>query len=263
MRFLISSKVRPFVYIPLAVTIVIVVIDQYRSLRQRVAIERLESRDVDVEHVFIPKVAWHKVLSGEAPVYRLSNTLGTSIQLGRVELSRRMLLDTIPYVRNCTQLSSHASGNDALLEAASHLPKLDRLYLSESSVTDGGLEYLAEMPSLTDLDLESDRISAAGLARLAELATKRGSSLRLGLGLDGPDIGDAEVRILSAMASLSYLRLRETSATDESLVELGKIPSLWFVELSSNAGITKEGVQRLLETRPRLHVLLDGQAVKP
>lgn len=130
---------------------------------------------------------------------------------------------------------------------------LDRLDLSQTSITDKSADELVKLENLAELHLNDTKITNDGVAKLAELKDLKR------LGLAGTKIDDKALPSLLQCKQLVDLDLRNTAITDESLAVLEKMPNLEFLNIRGTK-ITKEGINRLKDAFPKAKIYHDDVA---
>jgi hypothetical protein len=151
------------------------------------------------------------------------------------------------------------------------LQVLQELYAVDTQITDAGLAHMAKLQNLEILALANTAITGAGLNELQKL-----SGLQA-LNLAACQVGDDELRPLSAMPQLEVLVLSRTRVTSAGLIHLTSITRLrvlnligcavgdsglthleplnslrmLYVELTE---VTEDGAALLTEMRPTLAV---------
>jgi hypothetical protein len=111
------------------------------------------------------------------------------------------------------------------LECLKCLPRLKRLWLSQTGITDARLEPVASLRNLRFLHLHRTCVTDAGLARIARL--KKLESLYL----SNTQVTDAGVRYLKDLSAIRCLHLAETSVTEKSLPHLRGLKNLRTLDL--------------------------------
>ena len=120
----------------------------------------------------------------------------------------------------------------------SHLPSLQQIRLSHTSVTDGVLKPICGQKSLRLLWLESTQISDIGVSTLS---TNRSVTH---LFLDNTKVTDEAIAHLSMMTQLHSLSLSGTAITDASVDHFLALPRLRVLDVSGTR-ISRAGIDRL------------------
>jgi hypothetical protein len=105
--------------------------------------------------------------------------------------------------------------------------KLERINISQSSITDVGLARLGRFKRLEQLRLASPRASDAGLESLEQLSRLR------------------------------FLHLIDAPISDAGLDRLQSLPMLESLYLDG-ANLTDAGIDRFIKARPQVHLHIDG-----
>ena len=261
-RFLLSSKIRLFVYLFVLFIVTMVGYDWYRAYRQRVAIERLRAKGVTVDGRYIPGATWSQFLAGRAPLFRLSPSLRYRVSTARSQLSKREFLDLIPHLRACSGLSVMEPADDDMVRSLCWLKKLEGLSLVRSSVTDEGLSYLTSLPLLHRLSLVGTRITTAGLKKLSRLPSLRW--------LDLSDVTISDWDALADFESLHFLRIKSSTLDDEGLRQLAhgmkqrgakRFGTLRLDVHLAGAPITDEGLKALATIGTLMSLRIDGTEI--
>ncbi len=133
------------------------------------------------------------------------------------------------------------------LEHVGRLRKLERLTLSDTTVTDADVQHLAGLSSLQSLGLSDTPITDAGLVQLGGLRGLRG------LYLNNTRITNAGLGHLSGLANLVDLQLRGTRVTDEGLKPLSGLLRLQSVDVRYTQ-VGEEGARALQQSLPNCQV---------
>jgi Leucine-rich repeat (LRR) protein len=160
--------------------------------------------------------------------------------------------------------------SDAGLQHLQGLKSLQHLDLQETHAT--GVTNLKNLPALTWLSLEGCQIGRDGLAGIqqlqvledlslsqtqigdSQLAALRGHPTIERLGLNSTAVTDAGLDILPTLPKLAYLSLADTKITDAGLAKLAKLDGLKSLGIRANSGVTKVGLEKLKQARPKLEV---------
>ncbi|KAJ4849498.1 hypothetical protein Tsubulata_005810 [Turnera subulata] len=130
---------------------------------------------------------------------------------------------------------------------AGHVPKLEDLSLSHTSIDDMAIPYLSLMPSLKIIDLCNTNITGLTHEEGAEpnlIPTFTALHSLDGLerlNLEHVKVGDAALDPLSSFQNLSHLFLRSASLTDISLHNLSSLPKLTSLGIC-DAVLTNQGL---------------------
>lgn len=114
---------------------------------------------------------------------------------------------------------------------AGHVPNLEILSLSQTSVDDTALLYISMMPSLKDVDLSNTNIKgflhqgSCDLDSLSLTALQNLKQLQR-LNLEHTQVTDEALFPLSSFQELRYLSLKSPSLADISLHHLSSVPKL-------------------------------------
>ncbi|KAL5538140.1 hypothetical protein UlMin_044218 [Ulmus minor] len=131
---------------------------------------------------------------------------------------------------------------------AGHVPNLEILSLSHTSVNDVAISYISLMPSLKDIDLSNTNIRGiiqpVGPDQDPVLSLQALQSLRLleKLNLEETQVRDAALCAVSSFQELSYLLLGNASVTDISLSYLSSLPKLANLVIH-DAVLTNRGLE--------------------
>ncbi len=138
-------------------------------------------------------------------------------------------------------------GADAELAYVGRLHRLERLWLSDSTVTEAGMAHLAGLTHLESLGLRNTPITDGGMAHLAGL-----KSLKV-LDLAGTEITDAGLAAmgLDQLVGLEDLDLTFTKVSDSGLARVKRLTRLkkllrlmsafWWDPVGTEAGPTGKG----------------------
>jgi len=141
--------------------------------------------------------------------------------------------------------------SDRGINALSMLPKLERLWLSQTQITNAGLEQLAAIQSLTHLSIEATPTSDQGLAFVVRLPKLR--SLSLG----SPLFTAAGLRQLQQAQSIDHLHLDRLPVDDSVLAAIGELRQVQTLSLRQTA-ITDNGLRYLGKLHKLKELHLDG-----
>ena len=141
--------------------------------------------------------------------------------------------------------------SDRGIDSLSMLPKLERLWLSQTQITNAGLEELASMSSLTHLSIEATPTSDQGLAFLVGLPKLR--SLILG----SPLFTLAGLRQLKQARLIEHLYLDRLPVDDSVLAAIGELHQVQTLSLRQTA-ITDNGLRYLNQLQKLRELHLDG-----
>lgn len=115
----------------------------------------------------------------------------------------------------------NAPNADELLSAATDLKKLNRVSVTESSISSAGFQHLAKMPGLYSLSVKAESHPITGIEALADLPKLRDVSLR------GSQVNDGVLRAASQLKQLYRLNLYRASASSDAVEKLVvTLPSL-------------------------------------
>ena len=161
-------------------------------------------------------------------------------------------LYTLAEMRGLRWLALTGTGiSDRGIDSLSMLPKLERLWLSQTQITNAGLEQLASIQSLTHLSIEATPTSDQGLAFVVRLPKLR--SLSLG----SPLLTAVGLRQLQQARSIEHLYLDRLPVDDSVLAAIAELRQVRTLSLRQTA-ITDNGL-RYLSRLQKLKVLhLDG-----
>ncbi len=151
-------------------------------------------------------------------------------------------LETMPNLEN---VSLSAEITDAGLVHVKGLKNLKVINLSDK-ITDAGLPHLVGLAELESVGPLSTGVTGKGIDTLAPLKNLSGINL-----FNSP-IADADLDKLAQFPELSHLTLSGTKITDAGLLKLAKLPKLQVLFITNVAGITDQGVQKLIEAKPSL-----------
>jgi hypothetical protein len=151
--------------------------------------------------------------------------------------------EQIAGLENLTQLQilrCQGFGSDGVLALKGM--KLSRLTLRDlPMIDDMAMEVFADLPALKRLYLwENDSISDEGLKHLESLE-----------GLETldvwalPQMTDATVDVIAALANLKQLSIRVTGVTDAAVDKLLAMPKLESLTFKDNGSVTAEGLDKL------------------
>ncbi|MEM6365455.1 MAG: hypothetical protein AAF745_13595 [Planctomycetota bacterium] len=136
-----------------------------------------------------------------------------------------------------------AALNDASLKAIAKLRRLRTLCL-DGPITDTGFRRLGELRLLEVLDLRDTGVGDGALATISNFVRLKH------LDLWGTEVSDAGLSSLSSLNDLVHLDIAGTKVTDAGLIHLANLPLLTSLSVEIDAGITKEGVDRLKIAMP-------------
>jgi len=128
--------------------------------------------------------------------------------------------------------------NETILQRLEN-PKIQSLDLDDTSADDSVLVSVAEHGCLTSLDLSSDYITDEGIR-----AVVGGCKLRSLIIRHAPLVTDACLDDIAACSTLRELYLEGTSVTDEGIPAIGRLPSLWSLDISRTV-ITDVGLKEI------------------
>ncbi len=115
-------------------------------------------------------------------------------------------------------------------------PALSDIRLRETSITNVGLQHLSRIPSLQSLDLSKTNVSDAGLEHFSKHSEIKTLLLH--------ECQQIHFEVFVDAPSLSYLKLHQSSVTDEGLQYIARIPNLHQLDLSETQ-ITDLGLRHL------------------
>lgn len=152
-----------------------------------------------------------------------------------------------------TKVSSHGVGI-----LAGHVPKLENLSLSNTSVDDMALSYIGMMPSLKVVDLSNTKIKgtihqAGDEPVISSLEALQNLDFLQRLSLEKTQVKDVELIPLSSCKELSHLSLEYASLTDATLHHMASLPKLTYLSIHE-AVLTSTGLDSF-KPSPALRVL--------
>lgn len=139
-------------------------------------------------------------------------------------------------------LSGHRTLQGPELKSLRGLKRLHTLRLNHLVfLNDRGLDHLARLTQLRELELGYCRqVTAEGIAELSKMKALEA------ICVDGIQIDDATLAMLSAMPSMVSIRMRGTHAvTNAGLEHLAKMTKLRHLDLRSCLGLTDAGIGHL------------------
>lgn len=107
------------------------------------------------------------------------------------------------------------------------LSDMERLEVSNGTVTDQGVKHLLGLKKLVRLSLANNQLTDEGVRQIAGLTNLTS------LNLSGNQITDEGVKCLAGLKNLSSLYLDETQITDEAVAHLRGLP-IWSLHLARN-----------------------------
>jgi hypothetical protein len=116
-------------------------------------------------------------------------------------------------------------------------PEVEQLTYRGLPVTDEGLKYLLPLKNVKVLYLSGCDVTDEGMSRLIHLPLQI-------LSIDGTQVGDTGVTILSKIKSLISLDLGDTGVTSKGVSSLQDMPSLAIINLSGDK-VADDAVQYL------------------
>ncbi|XP_057520546.1 uncharacterized protein LOC130800857 isoform X1 [Amaranthus tricolor] len=155
-------------------------------------------------------------------------------------------------------LNNTKVGNAGMETLAGHVPNLEVLSLSHSSVDDYAIMYISMMPSLKKLDLSHTNIKGfihqSGIEDdLPSLAAFQHLKHLKSLNLDKTRVSDPAICVLLDFEELSHLSLNNTLLTDKCLEHLSQVKKL--VELSIRGTLLTNGALEFFKPPKLLEVL--------
>jgi hypothetical protein len=130
------------------------------------------------------------------------------------------------------------------------IPELEQLVIRGKAVDDEGLSELVSSQNLRVLNLPRTTISRTTLEKLQQLP--RLMLLRIG----SPHLEDDCLQVITGMPAIRFLHLIDIPITDQGLRHLYDFEQLESLYLDG-ARVSGEGVSKLMEKLPRLHLHLD------
>lgn len=139
-------------------------------------------------------------------------------------------------------------GSNQTVILLSSLQSIEKLDLSNSSITDDGLEPLEKLKNLRVLSLSLTSITNSGLEHLEKLKTLER------LRLHGTKITDEGIEVLAGLTKLKVLDLSKTQISDAGIVQLKSLESLEELDLR-NTTVTTSAVTELKGALPKIRIL--------
>jgi Leucine-rich repeat (LRR) protein len=134
------------------------------------------------------------------------------------------------------------------------LPKLERIWLSQTKITDRSLSALASAKNLTHLAIEATPTSDQGLQSVAQLPRLQF------LSLGSPYITSRGLRLLEKSTALEELMLDRSNVDTEAMRSLGKLGRLRKLSLRA-APVTDDGLAQLPGLTGLTELHLDGTRI--
>jgi hypothetical protein len=177
-----------------------------------------------------------------------------------------------------TRLSLISKATDSTLALLKHLPDLQTLDLSFTSIGDEGLAHLSDRVNLKHLNLSRTRITDAGLKHLRDLTNLESLDLSMNAPtvarIKGPGlahlagmlrltdlrldmsfgIDDASLAYLKDLRALKSLNLESTKVSDAGLIHLKGLTKLTKLNLQQTK-VTAQGVQELKKALPKIEIV--------
>ena len=144
-------------------------------------------------------------------------------------------------------LNGTAVTDQELGELAALTPRLEAVFLYDTSVSDAGVRKLAGLKQLSHLDLRNTKVTDAGMK---DVATHRGLIF---LNISGTRVTDAGLKEVGKLTELRSLSLG-TEVTDAGLKELAGLKNLTGV-IVRNRRTTAAGVDELRKALPKCEVI--------
>ena len=177
----------------------------------------------------------------------------------RVSWSARPVDTTMAHIGRLSRLQRLNISNQSLTDVGmtnlAGLKELSRLELCNTLIDDAGLAYLSGLTELSVLDLSETRLSDAGLVHLKGLTKLSVLDLRF------TQVSDTGLAHLDALHDLSVLYLSSTRVTDHGLVHLKGLTKLSYLVLRNNAQITDAGLVHLEGLTKLSELNVDGTRV--
>nr|XP_048319753.1 chaoptin isoform X2 [Ziziphus jujuba var. spinosa] len=174
--------------------------------------------------------------------------------LEHLDLSSSMMEDDLVEEITCIganlrylNLSKTRVGSAGVGVLAGHLPNLEILLLSHTSIDDVAISYISMMPSLKDIDLSSTHIKGiihqvgCEMDPVLSLTSLQSLTHLERLNLEHTLVRDAALDTISSFHELTYLSLNGVSLTDISLHSTSSIPKLTNLTIN-NAVVTNLGL---------------------
>lgn len=157
-------------------------------------------------------------------------------------------------------LNKHNKANDDALLACTALFGLKHLSITSPMVTDRGLAYVASLNELKWLDVGDADISGKQLSLLPCLRNL--NFLRLDTDRSSPDFSET-FKALHGSKNLYTLSARTCDVCDQDMVHIASCTNLTELILSSNLGLTEEGLKQLAALKNLKHLRLTNIPLKP
>jgi hypothetical protein len=129
--------------------------------------------------------------------------------------------------------------NDQLLANIGRLSGLQRLDLNETDISDTGLANFKDLKTLRSLSINKTLFKGPGLASLAGL-----DKMEV-LNISGNSLAPGTLKRLAPFKRLNTLMVTHCVLSDADLVDIAKVNTLTFINLSFNHGITDSGLANL------------------
>jgi internalin A len=201
----------------------------HRARVQRQAVEVIRRAGGSVEY--------------NTPWYRGPSPLPSAPSPGPIWMRRALgpdYFDSVTSVRFSEARTEPKTGGDAVMRAASRLPRLESLSIVQTDATDAGAQGLGALTSLRSLDIRLNHMTALAvrdLGRLSELRELRLASIPL---------SDGDMGFLKSLTRLEHLQLpgRASTLTDAWLENVAGLTNLKALELY-DMPITSAGLRHL------------------
>ncbi|HNM51364.1 MAG TPA: hypothetical protein PKN86_16725, partial [Candidatus Obscuribacter sp.] len=157
-------------------------------------------------------------------------------------------------------LNKHNKATDEAVKDCSTLTGLTRISLTSKKITDKGLAYINNLGELKWLDVGDADISGKQLSLLPCLPNL--NYLRLDTDRSSPDFSDT-FKALHGSKNLYTLSARTCDVCDQDIVHIASCTNLTELILSSNLGLTEEGLKQLSALKNLKQLRLTNIPLKP
>jgi hypothetical protein len=142
------------------------------------------------------------------------------------------------------------------LKAIAKVPSLESLRLWRATITADGFKALAPAPKLAGLALVECEVTEddfKGIEALPGISQFFANDMKM---------TEKSLAHVAKLQKLLWVRLAHTEITDKGLMRLADAPNLTHLGLREEYEITKEGLKRFQQQRPKVNVSVQNTPVK-
>jgi internalin A len=147
---------------------------------------------------------------------------------------------------------------DGAFAHLANLPKLQTLWLENTSTSDSTMPYIARIKSLKELELVNTNVTIAGIKQLSRLPNLEHLKFR------GQPIDPGWVPVLAKFPKLIKLGFASTNIDDATLAAIARqMPRVENIDLENCKGVTDAGLASIRKMKKLFWTKVTGTSVTP